>query len=267
MKAFRFTLSQLAIMFGFIITETAQAASGGATFISYYHMILSSIGLDHHMIEDWKPVVGAVLTLFVTIIVGLRYRAAVLSSGDDVTPVSGFSVRSVMETILDLVHNLSKSIIGEKESRPYISVLCGLFLFILFSNLSGLVPGLTPATESLSTNLMLGLYVFVVFNVAGVKEHGFFGYMKTFAGPIVLMAPFIFGIEMIGAFARPVSLALRLYGNIFGDHLVLSVFTGLTYVVLPSFLLFFGLLVACLQSFVFTLLSSIYISLAISHDH
>ena len=79
--------------------------------------------------------------------------------------------------------------------------------------------------------------------------------------------PLIFFIEMIGAFARPVSLALRLYGNIFGDHLVLSVFTGLTYFVAPALLLFFGLLVACLQSFVFTLLTSIYISLSISHDH
>ena len=85
---------------------------------------------------------------------------------------------------------------------------------------------------------MLGLFIFIVFNIAGVKEHGVFGYLKTFAGPIAMMAPFIFCIEMIGSFARPVSLALRLYGNIFGDHLVLSVFTGLTYLVLPSFFCF-----------------------------
>ena len=71
-------------------------------------------------------------------------------------------------------------------------------------------------------------------------------------------------IEVVAHLASPVSLGLRLYGNIFGDHLVLSVFTGLTYFVVPAFLLFFGLLVASLQSFVFTLLSSIYISLAIS---
>ena len=81
------------------------------------------------------------------------------------------------------------------------------------------------------------------------------------------MAPFIFAIEIVGMLVRPISLALRLYGNIFGDHLVLSVFTNLTKVIMPSLLLFFGLLVACLQSFVFTLLSGIYISMAISHDH
>lgn len=267
MKALRFFEYFSAITTVFVLTENSYAAGGGAAIISYYGIILNALGLDSHTAEEWKPVIGASLTLIVTVLLGLKYRAAVLKAGDDVTPVSGFSVRSVMESIIDFVHNLGKSIIGEKDVRPYLSVLVALFLFILFSNLSGLIPGLTPATESLSTNLMLGLLVFVIFNLAGVKEHGLLGYLKTFAGPIVLMAPFIFCIEMIGSFARPVSLALRLYGNIFGDHLVLSVFTGLTYLILPSFLLFFGLMVACLQSFVFTLLSSIYISLAVSHDH
>jgi F-type H+-transporting ATPase subunit a len=108
--------------------------------------------------------------------------------------------------------------------------------------------------------------VFVTYNYAGIKEHGTH-YIKQFLGPVVFLMPLMFLIETVAHLARPVSLSLRLLGNIFGDHLVLSVFTGLTYVILPSFLLFFGLLVASIQSFVFTLLSSIYISLAISHDH
>ena len=228
---------------------------------------MHSLGItDAHVIAEWSPVFGAAMTLLVITVLGLKYRAAVAASSD-VSPSGSFGVRSVMEMIMDFVHDLGKGIIGEKEVRPFLSTLFALFLFILFSNLSGLVPGFTPATESISTNLVLGLFIFVVFNIAGVKEHGLFGYLKTFAGPMAIMAPFIFSIEIIGSFVRPVSLALRLYGNIFGDHLVLSVFTGLTYLVLPSFLLFFGLMVACLQSFVFTLLSGIYISLAVSHDH
>ena len=249
------------------VSTSAFSASGGITFVNYYEIIMHSLGVtDSAVVGEWKPVFGAAFTLLVLTFLGLRYKAAVLAS-DDVRPAGSFGVRSVVEMILDFVHDLGKGIIGDKEVRPFLSTLFALFLFILVSNVSGLVPGFTPATESISTNLVLGLFIFVVFNIAGVKEHGIFGYLKTFAGPMAIMAPFIFSIEIIGSFVRPISLALRLYGNIFGDHLVLSVFTGLTYLVLPAFLLFFGLMVACLQSFVFTLLSSIYISLAVSHDH
>ena len=267
MKLLSHKLSKPLVITGLFGSSNALAA-GGVQFINYYHMVLRSLGItDTHVIEEWSPVLGATMTLIITLVIGLKYRAKVSSAGDDVTPEASFGVRSIMEMIMDFVHNLGKGIIGEKAVRPFLSTLFALFIFILISNLSGLVPGFTPATESISTNLALGLFIFIVFNIAGVKEHGLFGYLKTFAGPMAIMAPFIFSIEIIGSFVRPVSLALRLYGNIFGDHLVLSVFTGLTYLVLPSFLLFFGLMVACLQSFVFTLLSGIYISLAVSHDH
>lgn len=259
--------TKLYLLGGLLVSGEALSA-GGIQFISYYQMILNFLGIhDAHVIEEWKPVLGSLLTLLITVLVGLKYNAQVEAAGTDVTPVPSFGVRSVMEMVMDFVHNLGKTIIGDSQVRAYLPTLCGLFLFILVSNLSGLVPGFTPSTESINTNLVLGLFIFVIFNLAGIREHGLFGYLKTFAGPMAVMAPFIFCIEMIGSFVRPVSLALRLYGNIFGDHLVLSVFTGLTYLVLPAFLLFFGLMVACLQSFVFTLLSGIYISLAVSHDH
>lgn len=244
------------------------SADGGApAIISYYEILLHNFGLDHHAMEDWKPVVGSFLTLILTIIIGLLYKKSVTAAGSDVVPSGKFSVKSGVETIMEFVHDLCNSILGPDRSGPFLSSLFAVFLFIFVSNMSGLVPGFTPATESFSTNLVLGLFIFLVFNGAGIKEHGILNYLKTFAGPLLLVAPLIFGIEIIGMLVRPLSLALRLYGNIFGDHLVLSVFTGLTKLVLPAFLLFFGLLVACLQSFVFTLLSGIYISLAISHDH
>lgn len=251
-----------------LFSDQVFAASGGVTFINYYHLILSGLGIsDPHVVAEYSPVLGALMTLLITTVLGLAYSKRVATLGDDVTPEGGAGIRGVLEMILDFVNDLGRGIIGKDQAESFLPVLFGLFFFILVSNLSGLVPGFTPATESISTNLVLGLFIFIVFNIAGVKEHGLLGYLKTFAGPMALMAPFIFSIEMIGALVRPISLALRLYGNIFGDHLVLSVFTGLTYLVLPSFLLFFGLMVACLQSFVFTLLSGIYISLAVSHDH
>lgn len=250
-----------------MFSSTVALAAGGVQFINYYHLILQGLGFDAQQVEMWTPVAGALFTTMVLLFLGLRFKKSVEQDADNVVPSAGISIRNVVELVLEFVHNIGASIIGAKECRPYLSVLFVLFLFIFVSNLSGLVPGFTPTTENFNTNLMLGLFSFAVFNAAGIKEHGLAGYLKTYAGPIVAMMPFIFLIEIIGAFVRPVSLALRLYGNIFGDHLVLSVFTGLTYLVLPSFLLFFGLLVASIQSFVFTLLSSIYISLAISHDH
>lgn len=261
-----FKLASLTALLSLTQQTAFAAGGGGITFINYYYPILAALGLDKAAIEEWKPVLGACFTLIVLTVVGLLYKSRVAKL-NDAAPSQGFSIRSVVEMVMTFLHDLGKGIIGDTAVRPFLPTLAALFLFILVSNLSGLITGFTPATESLNTNLVLGLFIFIVFNIAGIKEHGIVGYLKTFAGPIALMAPFIFLIEMIGAFARPVSLALRLYGNIFGDHLVLSVFTGLTYLVLPAFLLFFGLLVACLQSFVFTLLSGIYISLAVSHDH
>ncbi|MFW7378306.1 MAG: F0F1 ATP synthase subunit A [Oligoflexus sp.] len=245
---------------------TTPVFAAGAEIISYYSIILGALGVDPQHKEEWKPVLGAILTSILVVGLGLYYRKSVDKSVDAAPPKS-VSLTSILDLILEFVHNLGKGIIGEKECRPYLSTLFALFIFIYVSNLSGLVPGFTPATESLNTNLVLGLFSFAVFNMAGIREHGIAGYLRTYCGPLLVMAPLIFLIEMIGALARPLSLALRLYGNIFGDHLVLAVFTGLTYLVLPALLLFFGLLVASIQSFVFTLLSSIYISLAVSHDH
>jgi F-type H+-transporting ATPase subunit a len=250
------------------LSSVGLAAEGGApAIISYYEILLHNFGLDHHAMEDWKPVVGSFLTLLLTLIIGLLYKKSIKDAGSDVVPSGKFSLKSLVETVMEFIHDLAINILGPDKAGPFLSSLFAVFLFIFVSNMSGLVPGFTPATESFSTNLVLGLFIFLVFNGAGIKEHGFFGYLKIFAGPLLLMAPLIFSIEIIGMLVRPVSLALRLYGNIFGDHLVLSVFTSLTKVILPAMLLFFGLLVACLQSFVFTLLSGIYISMAISHDH
>ena len=250
-----------------MVTEHALAAGGGPKIISHYEILLFNFfGLESHQVDLWAPTVGGLLSLAILTLLGLGYRSAVMKAGDDVVPDGRFSLRTVVEMLLDFVVGLVRDIIGKEKAAPFISLLTGTFLFILISNLSGLVPGFFPATESINTNLAMGISIFLVYNYAGIKEHGA-SYIKQFLGPMAFLAPLLFCIELVAHFARPVSLSLRLLGNIFGDHLVLSVFTGLTYLVVPAALLFFGLMVACLQSFVFTLLSSIYVKMAISHDH
>jgi F-type H+-transporting ATPase subunit a len=247
-------------------SDYAIASGGPASFIDYYDILLSFFVADPHLRGEIKPVLGALLSFIIITIIGLKYRRAALALQEDFAPDGRFSIRSIVENVMEFVYNLVSSIIGEGAVKPFLSLLSSLFIFIFVSNLIGLIPGFIPTTESISTNLTMALVVFITYNYAGIKEHGTH-YIKQFLGPVVFLMPLMFLIETVAHLARPVSLSLRLLGNIFGDHLVLSVFTGLTYVILPSFLLFFGLLVASIQSFVFTLLSSIYISLAISHDH
>jgi F-type H+-transporting ATPase subunit a len=113
----------------------------------------------------------------------------------------------------------------------------------------------------------MGVMIFFIYNFAGFKEHGVH-YLQQFAGPMLAIAPLMFTIEVISHLFRPLSLSLRLMGNIFADHLMLGIFTSTApHIIIPSALMFFGLLVSLVQSFVFTVLTGVYISLAVSHDH
>ena len=251
----------------FLLYSLLSGCSRGPVHvIDFYDIFLSKLAMGENQREVWSPVIGGVVSLLIIAIIGFSYKRRVGRAEGDFGPDGKLSIWTIVNAIMDFVYNLTSSIIGESHVRPFLPLLSGVFIFILVSNLIGLVPGFVPPTDSISTNLAIALIVFITYNFAGIKEHGFH-YIKQFLGPVVFLMPLMFIIETVAHLARPVSLSLRLYGNIFGDHLVLSVFTGLTYFILPSFLLFFGLLVACIQSFVFTLLSSIYIALAISDEH
>ena len=110
------------------------------------------------------------------------------------------------------------------------------------------------------------LIVFLYYNYQGLKEHGV-KYFKQFFGPIALLAPLMFVIETISHAARLLSLTVRLYGNIFGDHTVLGIFSSLVPLVVPVIFLLLGLAVALIQAFIFSTLSAVYIGLAVSHEH
>lgn len=246
---------------GCIFALPAQAAGGVAHTIDYYEMVLHAF----HQEKMWIPTVGALFVTLLLTLAGLYFRASLKADGDSVEPKGTFSLRFVVEGILEFVLGLAKDSCGD-QYRKYFGFLATLFLFILTCNLTGLIPGFPPPTVSMDTNLAMGLIVFVVYNFAGMKEHGG-SYIKHFLGPVIFIAPLFFCIELVSHASRPISLSLRLVGNLYGDHTLLGIFTGLSYIIFPALLLFFGLLVAVVQSFVFTLLSGIYISMAISHDH
>ena len=174
-------------------------------------------------------------------------------------------VQNLMESVVAGIDGLLEDTMG-KEGKAYFPLIATFALFILVSNLIALIPGFYPPTANLNTNAALALTVFVMTHVIGFKKHGI-AYLKHFMGPILWLAPLIFIIEIIGHIARPLSLSLRLFGNMYGHEIVLMIFVGLVPFLLPVPMMLMGVLVAFIQTFVFALLAMIYIAGALEEAH
>ncbi len=174
-------------------------------------------------------------------------------------------LQNFMEVVVSGVENLIEETMGHK-GKAYFPLIATLALFILVSNLIALVPGFYPPTANLNTNAALALTVFAMTHIIGVKEHGV-AYLKHFMGPIWWLAPLVFVIEIIGHLARPLSLSLRLFGNMYGHEIVLMIFLALVPFLLPIPMMLMGVLVAFIQTFVFTLLAMIYIAGSLEEAH
>ena len=212
-----------------------------------------------------EPNFTAIVVALVVIGLALAFRKALLTSSDAAIPEEGTTVRNVMEMLVEIVVGLSDSIIG-KKGRKYVPLFGTLFLFILIGNFFGLIPGVVPPTSSFFVNLGMGLVVFIAYNYYGVRANGAH-YFKQFMGPMLLLAPLFILIEFFSHIFRPISLSIRLFGNMFGDHLVLEIFSNLTKLVIPVAFYILGSLVSLIQAAVFTILTVIYVAMAISHEH
>ena len=219
-------------------------------------------GVDHHHVHVATALVAGVGL----ILLSLAARVALGSGETAVLPASRFSLRGVFEVITEFIVSLSQLVIGEHEGRKFAPLFATIFLYIFFNNLVGLIPGMTPATDNINTNIAVGVFTFLAYNIFGFKEHGV-GYLKQFLGPIWWMIPLMLVIELISHLVRPVSLGLRLQGNMMGDHTVLGIFLDLVPYGVPMIFYSLGIFVCFMQAFVFTMLSMIYVSMAISHDH
>lgn len=184
-----------------------------------------------------------------------------------ILPARKFGFRAFFEILADATYGTMVQIMGEKSARRYLPLVGGLALFILFSNLFALVPGFGVPTATLKTNLAIAGLVFVLTHIYGIREVGVKNYLKHFVGPVPALFFLMIPIEIISHVARPVSLSLRLMGNMVADHKVLFTFFTLFPLLLPVPFYFLGLLVCMVQTFVFCVLTMIYISLATAHDH
>lgn len=247
-------LSLLAI--SLLVPALAHAA--GYTFIAQLEHVLH---IKQHVLTF-----GAVGVLF--ILLGTIYRAKLSGVKNSIVPDRGITYRNIFEALGQFIYNLARNIMGEEQAKRYYTVIMLLFAFVLSNNLIGLVPGFLPPTDNFNTTLALGVFVFLYYNYQGIRAQGLWGHIKHFMGPVWYLAFLILPIELISHGVRPLSLGLRLKGNMEGDHLVLSIFSGLVPYIVPIPFYIIGMFVCFMQAFVFTLLTMVYISLATAHhDH
>jgi F-type H+-transporting ATPase subunit a len=220
----------------------------GETYFTMSHVIIAAF-------------VVALLTIG-----ALAYRSKVSPENKDrLIPEEKLGLRNIYELLVEATLGIAEGVMGRKKAEKFLPLVGTLVFFILFNNLIGLVPGFLPATDTLKTNVALAVTVFLMTHVFGVAEHGI-KYFKHFAGPLPVLAPLMVPIELISHIARPVSLSLRLLGNIAADHKVVSAFFVLIPILVPLPFMILGILVSIVQTLVFSLLTMVYIDMAVAHE-
>ncbi len=228
------------------------------------HQLGKSV-LDNEPVGHLGHVATALLAFALILFFAVSYRKKLDAAGDGgVVPASHFGPRAVVEIVGEAALSIMAGVMGEKAARRFLPLIGSLAFFILFSNLLGLVPGFTPPTDNLNTTVACASIIFVATHAYGVAEHGL-PYFKHFLGPVWWLAPLMLPIELVSHLARPMSLSLRLMGNMMGDHKVLGIFLGLVPLLVPLPIMALGIIVCIVQTLVFCLLSTVYISMAIEH--
>ena len=209
----------------------------------------------------WVPD-AAIMTLLLLLILALFFPW--LSRRYDKEKPGG--LQSFFEMLVGGLRGLVDDVIGDGAPKKYLATVGTFAVFIGAANLFGLFFFLQPPTGSLSTTAALAVISFFYFNKEGIREHGVLRYLRHFTGPLLLIAPLFFVIEVIGTFARILSLSLRLFMNIYGEHTTTGVFASLVPIVVPWPMMALGIFTAVLQAYVFALLSAVYVAGATAHE-
>jgi F-type H+-transporting ATPase subunit a len=204
---------------------------------------------------------GHVMMTFLVLLIVLLIGFMVKSSKNEIPGRK----QNAIELLVAGITNMSVEIMGE-EGRPYVPLIFAIGLYVAISNVMGLIPGLLAPTANLNTTAAPAIVVFLTYQYVGIKKHGA-GYIKHFMGPVAALAPLMLIIEIIGHLARPLSLSMRLFGNIFGEDLVIIILFMLVPFLVPLPMFFLGIFTSLLQAYVFMMLSMIYISGALEEAH
>jgi len=223
--------------------------------------LLLDIFINPHQVPHY--VSYAFLASIILIVTGLLVRSSL-----KLIPTG---IQNFMEAITDGIHNLVEENIGHHWTPTLFPLIATIALYIAVCNFMGLIPGLYSPTSNVNNNAAMAIPVFLATHVFGVRAHGI-GYFKHFLGPVrsifalpLMMLMFI--IEGIGHLVRPVTLTVRLFGNMAAKHIILLVLGGLAPWIIPTAILALGTLVSIIQAFVFTLLTTLYLAGAVEEAH
>ncbi len=202
--------------------------------------------------------------LMIYIIIGLAILFAIMSGRLKIIPGK---FQSILEIVVEGFEGLVAENMGPK-GKKYLPFILTIAIFVFVGNALGMIPGFLPPTANINCPAGIAVVVFLLTHIVGIKEHGF-KYIKHFTGPIWWMTPLMLPLELIGHLARPVSLTLRLFGNMMGHEQIVGVLLVLMPIAYPllAFSTVLGVIVVLVQSFVFALLAMLYIGGALEEAH
>ena len=218
-----------------------------------------TIADPHKVIPDYLVMCGLILVALTILSLAIRARLSVEYPG---------TMQILAEDALAFLNGLLHDFVGDKGAR-YLPLVGTMGVFILVGNLMGLVPGLMAPTSSINVTLGCALTVFVYYHIQGFREQGIGPYLKHFAAPPgvpILMAPIMLPIELISHLSRVLSLSLRLFGNIFGEELVILILFSIVPFLVPLPMLLLGIVTGTLQAFIFVMSTTIYLGGAVATE-
>jgi F-type H+-transporting ATPase subunit a len=242
---------------------------------SFDHTMMSlgfsdgQVGLAHVMTS---------LLVFVLVVGGaLILKSKTQDMASSIVPEPRFTIRNFLELFVESTYGIMKDIMGEKAAKYFLPLIGTAALFIFFSNCFGLIPGFAPPTSNFNTTVACALVIFFTTHIYGIREHGVAKYFKHFLGPvtkgpwwvwpgILALMGLMLVVEIISHLARPLSLSVRLAANLTADHTVVGGFYKLFALAAPIPIMMLGVIVCIVQTLVFCILSTVYISMAIAHE-
>ena len=240
-----------------------MAFAGGLPHPLLYADIVKSIGHWGANMEHALGVESINHVLYMWLAMGILFTVGFIVRGRLQLVPGG--MQNLFETIIGGLEAFTVSNLGQ-EGRRFMPLLCTIFLFILTMNYIGLVPGCDAPTANINTPIAMAVIVFLFYNFVGIQKWGG-GYIKHFMGPVKALAPLMLVLEIVSHCARPLSLTLRLFGNIRGEEIVLILMFMLAPVLgsLPMYFLF--VLAKTIQAFIFFMLTMLYLQGSIEHAH
>ena len=232
----------------------AHLAGLGNSLLALFHQKADSAA------EPWSDFMVMQLLVAVLLVIVL----AVLRSSLSVDKPG--KLQHVFELIHQFISGEAEDQVGH-DGHHHVTIFMTFFIFILFANLIGIIPGFVSPTQAYQVTAGCALVAFVYYNIVGIKKNGLWKYTKHFFGPLPALAILMFPIEIVSHLARPLSLTVRLFANMYAGEKVMMAFLGLTYLVVPAVFMGLHVFVGLLQAYIFVMLTMIYVAGAVAEEH